>query len=239
MNCIGRYRRNALGFGTTAWLSATWQILVPTLHLFFRIAYRSMEPWTAYYIDTAFWTLGIVVSYACFTIWLSMQDLPSIAKPPRNVKFYVSKPHKLEPRRPNINQNENEGLKPKKQDPHGTETGVSTCDPVNQQADFRIQKPVRIRKAYEKGKWAAVARAREEEVLSAGVRTAWSTAPMVNWPASSLRSQLSVQSAEESSFISATVQLSNNSTPKLHGARRIMGVVAEVHSEMDGFPPVE
>jgi hypothetical protein len=160
-----------------------------------------MEPGTAFILDTAFWTLGIVVSYACFTasFW---HNVPSIAETPRNVKFYVSKPHKLEPRRPEIS---HESSMPER-DP-ADEDNMPTNEEVP--PSFFIHKPNRIKKEYKEGKWVTVVGENKESEVSAGLRTAWSTAPTLNWPTSR--------------------------STRVNTAR----VRAEVHSQMDGLTAVE
>ena len=100
MYSIGKYPRNAISFKTTKNLSVNWTC-IPVLHHFMRLWYKYfLNPATAYYIDTIFWSICVYLMYICLSISVSINDIPSIKEVPKPQYFYVIQHKELEPRRP-------------------------------------------------------------------------------------------------------------------------------------------
>ena len=101
MACIGKYCRNAISFRTEAILGMAVACR-PIAFQFRLMAYKRLPPLNVFYIETFCAILFDHLVVFVLSFCLSRYEIPTIKEQPRTVKFYVSRPRSLEPRRPNL-----------------------------------------------------------------------------------------------------------------------------------------
>ena len=103
MACIGRYKRNVIGYKETAIMFVICSLKgILDVSMFVIFTNYRISPRAAFHLDSIIWLAVYELLPLGFTTYLNSREIPFCSEPEEHSTFYVHSHNKLVPRRPSL-----------------------------------------------------------------------------------------------------------------------------------------